>query len=83
MNSTNPEPETEQVVDIQGIERWSVYRRLQELHIPCHCATHQPLQVTLNNSTAAIQFWSVVQQFKASRGELVEWLNRCWQLQQN
>ncbi|MDY7013855.1 MAG: hypothetical protein SVX43_09720 [Cyanobacteriota bacterium] len=68
-----------QIVELNGSERWKIYHRLQELQVPCRCAMHQPLQVEIHSSTAAIQLWSVVRQSVASRRELIDWLDRCWQ----
>ncbi|NET59426.1 MAG: hypothetical protein F6K47_25770 [Symploca sp. SIO2E6] len=71
---------TEQVIEISRSDRWSVYRRLQELAIPCSCKTEQPLRVQINNATAAIQLWSVVRQMKLSRRDSVYWLEKCWKI---
>ncbi|MBR8828362.1 MAG: hypothetical protein DSM107014_10775 [Gomphosphaeria aponina SAG 52.96 = DSM 107014] len=67
-------------VKIKRAERWQVYYRLQELEIPCNCPSNQPLEVKADNATAAIQLWSVVKQITDSRFELVNWLERCWEL---
>lgn len=68
------------VIDIKSIERWELYRRLQELGIPCSCATNQPLQVEVDNSLAIVQLVCVFRQLTKSRGELVGYLNNCWQI---
>ena len=81
MNSSNPTAETHQVVGVNWADRWQVYQRLQELEIPCQCLANQPLQVQLQNPTAAIQLWSAVRQLTAPRHELVRWLARCWRLE--
>ena len=65
-------------VDLKNTERWNVYRRLQELEIPCRCSTNLPLQVDINNPQAIAQLCSVVKQITASRSELIGWLNQCW-----
>ncbi len=80
MNINNSEGETQQVVTVNRAEKWSIYYRLQELQIPCQCSTDRPLQVQLDSTKTAIQLWSVARQFSASRQELVDWLNCCWQL---
>lgn len=64
---------------LKSPDRWSVYRRLQELEIPCECAVNQPLSVEIHTVMAALQFRSVVQQFTATRRELIHWLDDCWQ----
>ena len=78
MNSSSTETNTRHVVDIKWEDRWQVYLRLQELGIPCVCETNQPLTVEINNPTAAIQLWSVIQQFTASRQHLIKNLEGCW-----
>lgn len=67
-----------QIVNVSRIDRWVIYHRLQELMIPCWCPADGSLRVEVNNSIAAILLRSTVQQFVASRQELVEWLERCW-----
>jgi hypothetical protein len=53
--------------EISWGDRWQVYRRLQELAIPCECGTNQPLRYQLQDVTAAIQLWSVVRQLTVPR----------------
>jgi hypothetical protein len=67
-----------QVVQIPRSDRWLIYHRLQELMIPCWCPDDGSLRVEANNGIAAILVRSTVQQFVASRQELVDWLERCW-----
>ena len=67
-----------QVVEVSGTDRWQVYRRLQELEIPCHCQTNQALTVDIGSIAAAIQLWSVVRQLNAKRQDSIEVLERCW-----
>lgn len=81
MSYPNPELETDQVVEISLADRWLVYRRLQELSIPCVCRMNQPLRVTVTNPTTAMQLWSVCQQWNAPRNQLVRFLETCWNLQ--
>ncbi|OKH28382.1 Asr1405/Asl0597 family protein [Chroogloeocystis siderophila] len=68
-----------ETVEVNGIDRWQIYQRLQELAIPCWCVTNQPLRVRVVDVTTAIQLWSVSRQFKMSRHDLVCWLERCWE----
>jgi hypothetical protein len=82
MNPSSSELETSQVLEIALADRWQVYRRLQELSIPCRCGTNQPLSAQINNVTAAIQLWSVVRQLTVPRRELVYWLERCWRIRE-
>jgi len=80
MNPLELDPEVREIVAVNLADRWQVYLRLQQLDIPCTCATNQPLRVQIQNVTAAIQLWSVMRQLTAPRGELIFWLDRCWQL---
>ncbi|MBZ8181743.1 MAG: hypothetical protein SAL07_17255 [Oscillatoria sp. PMC 1051.18] len=77
--SSNPKLETG--VAVNWADRWQVYYRLQDLQIPCRCATNQELQVEVYSPTGAIQLWSVVRNLTASRRDLINWLNCCWQLE--
>jgi hypothetical protein len=80
MNPSSSKIETQQEIEISWGDRWQVYRRLQELAIPCECGTNQPLRYQLQDVTAAIQLWSVVRQLTVPRRELASWLERCWQI---
>ncbi len=74
--------EFKEIVDVNKADRWQVYHRLQELDIPCSCATEQPLMVQIAGVVSAVQVWSVTRQFTASRTDSVWWLKRCWQYSQ-
>jgi hypothetical protein len=78
MNSANLPLEPTQVLQVDWSDRWSVYYRLQDLGILCHCSANKPLQVELYSPTSLIVLWSVIKQHSASRQELVEWLDDCW-----
>ena len=67
-------------VGIGNAERWSIYHRLQQLDIPCICSTNKPLKVQLDNPSAIAQLCSVVKQSTASRSELIDRLENCWEL---
>ena len=69
-----------QIVDVSRILRWQIYHRLQELRIPCWCPADGSLRVEVNDSVSAMLVRSTVQQFVAPRQELVDWLERCWQI---
>ncbi len=71
--------EIREIVEVNWADRWQVYQRLQELDIPCRCATGQPLMAHIADALAAVQLWSVSRQFTASRQDLVQWLEHCWQ----
>ncbi|MBF2008810.1 Asr1405/Asl0597 family protein [Chlorogloeopsis fritschii PCC 9212] len=61
-------------------DRWRIYHRLQELMIPCSCPPDGSLRVHINSGLTVILVHSTVKQFVASRQELVDWLEQCWQL---
>ncbi|RCJ23612.1 hypothetical protein A6S26_02655 [Nostoc sp. ATCC 43529] len=69
----------EQVLQIPLSDRWRIYHRLQELKIKSSCLPDGSLRVQVNNLLEAILIRSTVMQFLASRHELIEWLERCWQ----
>lgn len=68
----------EQVLYIPLGDRWQIYQRLQELMIPCYCPKDGSLRVQINSLQEAILVRSTVKQFLASRGELLTWLETCW-----
>ena len=75
--SSNTDVSVGQVIAIPLGDRWCIYRRLQELCIPCACLTDGSLRVNVNHGLALILVWSTVQHCIASRQELVGWLERC------
>ncbi|MGQ4646564.1 Asr1405/Asl0597 family protein [Lyngbya aestuarii] len=78
MNPSRSQPKTSHAVEIAFSDRWQIYRRLQELGIPCRCKTNEPLIVEINNVTCAVQLWSVARELMVPRPELLSWLERCW-----
>ncbi|HBB33157.1 MAG TPA: hypothetical protein DDZ80_12150 [Cyanobacteria bacterium UBA8803] len=80
MHPSSSNLEVDRVIEINRADRWQVYRRLQELSIKSRCGTNQPLTAQIDDVAAAIQLWSVVRQFTASRRDLASWLESCWQL---
>lgn len=79
LNPLSYQPEVSEIVNVNWADRWQVYQRLQELDIPCWCATDCPLRVHIADVTAAVQLWSVLRQLTASRHDLVCQLECCWQ----
>lgn len=80
MNQSDLVTQNTQIVQVNWSDRWQVYQRLQELEIPCWCASNQPLRVQIENFVAVAQFRSVLMQLSAPRQELIQWLERCWKL---
>lgn len=70
------------MVTIECGDRWQAYYRLQELELDCRCRCYEPLAVTVNTPREALLVWSVVQRVEGQRSELLERLERAWQLQQ-
>lgn len=68
------------ILPVQWSCRWDVFHRLQSLGIECECSTNEPLLAYLDTPTTAIQIRSVIRQFSASRHELIDWLDSCWQV---
>jgi len=82
MNKFNQRPCTYQILEISCVDRWQVYKRLQELDIDCFCETGKPLQVNIKNINEANQLESVLKQFTANRRQLVQLLQGCWEVSQ-
>jgi hypothetical protein len=80
MNRSSSKLEADQEIEINWADRWQVYRRLQELGIPCQCGTNQPLRYRIDDIGSAIQVWSVVRQLTVPRHELASWLEHCWRM---
>ncbi|MDM9381289.1 hypothetical protein QUB80_11295 [Chlorogloeopsis sp. ULAP01] len=68
------------ILQIPLSDRWRIYHRLQELMIPCSCPPDGSLRVQVNSCLTVILVHSTVKQFVASRQELIDWLEQCWQL---
>lgn len=68
-------------IEVNWLDRWQVYYRLQDLEIDCSCRSNQPLKTNLSSPQDAIQIWSVAKQFSAKRQELINWLSQCWQIE--
>ena len=77
-NFIRPDTFVSQVDKIDRCDRWSVYRRLQELNIPCWCPEDGTLWVEIDRCIHAILLRSTIQQFVSTRAELADWLERCW-----
>ncbi len=77
MNPPELDSKACEIVEVSWVDRWQVYRRLQELEIPCWCTTNQPLRAQVSNWVQVVQLESVLRQFR-SRRELVQWLEGCW-----
>ncbi|NES06925.1 MAG: hypothetical protein F6K22_31400 [Okeania sp. SIO2F4] len=80
MSTFNQRPDTCEILQVSCVDRWLVYKRLQELDIDCWCEAQKPLQVNLKNTNEANQLESVLKQFTANRHELVQLLQSCWEV---
>lgn len=68
------------LVQVPLSDRWRIYHRLQELMIKSWCPPDGSLRVQVNGCLTAILVRSTVLQFTATRPELIDWLERCWQI---
>jgi hypothetical protein len=66
-------------IQVDPVDRWSIYHRLKELSIPCTCQGGQLLQVQADTANAILIAWSVIRQITCSRQDKVNWLHQCWQ----
>jgi len=80
MHPPEPRLEAGEFIEVSRVDRWTVCLRLQELGIVCKCSSEQPLWAEINTVAASVQLWSVVRQLTSSRQELVQGLERCWQI---
>ncbi|HLP92008.1 MAG TPA: hypothetical protein VK184_25890 [Nostocaceae cyanobacterium] len=80
MNSFSSDINQKLVLEVNWADRWQIYQRLSELDIPCCCEINQPLRVEVAHPSAAIQLWSVTRRFIASRQDLIDTLENCWQM---
>lgn len=76
--SSLPDTFVSQINSINRWERWSVYRRLQELDIPCWCPQDGTLWIEIDSCINAILLRSTIQQFRNTRSDSIAWLERCW-----
>ena len=74
----SPEALVTKIAKINRSERWSVYRRLQELQITCWCPEDGTLWVEIDDCINAVLLRSTIQRFLSTRSELTHWLERCW-----
>jgi hypothetical protein len=66
-------------LEVDRVDRWFIYHRLQELMIPSWSLADGSLWVEANHAATAALIWLVVQQCLQPRSTLVDWLERCWQ----
>jgi hypothetical protein len=82
LNITNEiEAPPGQVITVPKGDRWRIHHRLQELMIPSRCTTDGSLRVEINHAVELLLVHSIHRQFTATRQELVDWLEQCWQVQ--
>jgi hypothetical protein len=65
-------------LDLDPIDRWTVYHRLQELSIPCQCCCGEPLKVAIASPTTVLQVWGVIRRVTSSREAAIAALETCW-----
>jgi hypothetical protein len=80
MNLSIPTPLAVPITSISRCDRWLACQRLQDLDIPCQCQSDGYLRVDIVHPIAILQLRSVVQQITASRSDLVDWLEKCWEI---
>lgn len=69
-----------QKIAIAQGDRWLLYTRLRDLQIPCWCLKDGSLWAEVEQCSTVILIHSVMRELFAPRQELVDWLNRCWQM---
>lgn len=70
------------ILEVACADRWQVYYRFKDLGISCKCQTYQPLWVHIETPVQLLQAWSIVQAIAGEPEQLVNRLNRCWELSQ-
>jgi hypothetical protein len=79
--SPQPDIQDEVWLEVTGQLRWSIYSRLQQLGIDCHCRSGQPLQVRIDSACDLMQCWSVCRHSNwdgTTPARLRDWLGQCW-----
>jgi hypothetical protein len=79
MTPSNPDALLSRVANVSRCDRWLIHHRLQELMIPCWCPDDGSLWVEIEHGINAILLRSAVYQAIATREELLDWLQRCWE----
>ncbi|MDJ0508765.1 MAG: hypothetical protein QNJ64_05875 [Crocosphaera sp.] len=79
MQPNRPDVLVSQIEKVSRCDRWAVFHRLQELTIPCWCPQDGSLWAEIEHGNHAILLRSVVYGVVASRQELLDWLERCWE----
>lgn len=65
------------VIEINPIDRWKIYYRLQELRISSWCLQDGALWVEISSCTNAILLYSIAKNFVSTNKELKKWLENC------
>jgi hypothetical protein len=75
----NQSPLVIEVTTLDPIDRWTVYRRWQDLGLTCRYGRNRPLTVAIHTPADALLVWSVVRSTTQPKSSLADHLNRCWQ----
>ncbi len=83
VNQSMARPGQDWWIELAGDERWTIYQRLQDLAIDCHCQIGAPLQVRIDSPQDLVQCWSVIRHAAMQSGDrlvLAAQLENCWKL---
>ncbi len=72
-------PVSTQALQVARHDCWSVYNRLLDLSVPVWRSADGQVFAGIRSVADAVQVYSVVRQFQASRQVLAEGLERCWE----
>ncbi|MBE9030676.1 hypothetical protein IQ266_13135 [filamentous cyanobacterium LEGE 11480] len=71
-------------IEVEGIDRWVMHRRLQELGLTCKCQCGAPLQVRIDSPQDVLLCWSVMRSAVFQAGDRLAFaagLEDCWNLE--
>ncbi|NJN48550.1 MAG: hypothetical protein HC805_00420 [Alkalinema sp. RL_2_19] len=71
-------------IEIEGDDRWEIYRRLQSLGLECQCQMGVPLKVRIDSPQDVLLGWSVMRSTAVQAGDRLHFaaiLEACWHLE--